>query len=90
MEKQKNREIGVYCYYDKEANCFDVPFHSMDDLNAVRKFKIDAEKEGTVISRFTKEFELFKLGSFDMHTGTFKLKKTLLVEGEKIALVKDK
>lgn len=84
-DKEQNREIQIYAYYDREAEMYDIPFHSFGDLNSIRKFKIDAEKKGSIIEKFTKEFDLYKLGSFDMHLGKIKLKTELVIEGRKIA-----
>lgn len=90
MEKQANREVGIYTYYDREAKAYDIPFHTFSDLNAVRKFKIDAENKGSVVSEFTAEFDLYKLGSFDMHTGEHTIKHELLIEGNKLQHLKEK
>lgn len=89
MEKQQNREIGIYAYYDREAKAYDIPFHSMSDLNAIRKFKIDADKDGSIINRFTTEFDLYKLGTFDMHKGKTTLKNELIIEGSKVEHLKE-
>jgi hypothetical protein len=89
MEKQQNREISIYTYLDREAHAYDIPFHTFSDLNAVRKFKIDADKEGSIINKFTQEFDLYKLGTFDMHTGKHTIKMELLLEGTKINSLKE-
>jgi len=88
-KKDQNREINIYTYYDREAEAYDIPFHTFGDLNAVRKFKIDAEKKGSIINKFTKEFDLYKLGSFDMHLGKITFKSELVIEGRKIAAMEE-
>lgn len=89
MEKQTNREISAYVYYDREADAYDIPFYTFSDLNATRKFKIDSDKPGSIINKFTKEFDLYKIGRFDLHTGKATLEKKLIIEGNKIQYLKE-
>lgn len=85
----RDRKINVYCYYDKEAEAYDIPFFAMTDLNATRKFIIDVDQKGSVISRFTKEFVLYRLGTYDTHDGSFTvLPKIEVTNGEKILSMK--
>lgn len=86
--------LGIYSYYDSKSKAWDVPFIAQHDVNAKRKFIMDARGNG-VINQFTEEFTLYKLGTFDMQLGIFNITRdekgaveTILTGKEVIAALK--
>lgn len=66
------KEINVYCVMDLKAEMFDVPFFARNDLFAGRKFMMDIRnRKDSMVSSFKDDFELYKIGSFDMDKGEF-------------------
>ena len=90
-ESQKQSEIiGVYAYYDKKSEKFDIPFFAKDDVNAKRKFHLDVTANGgqSVIGQFKKEFILYKLCTYDIKEGFFHIldgdDQIIIAEGKEI------
>lgn len=75
------KQINMYSYYDKKSQRYDTPFFSFNHLFAERSFRILADKEGTMMSKFTHDFELYQIGVFDNETGQFEYKKEFVIDG---------
>lgn len=67
-EKHKNI-IYCYSYYDKKSELFDTPFFTRGDIYAGRHFVMEIRKGTTMLSQFKDDMILYKIGSFDNHTG---------------------
>ena len=63
--------VGMYAFFDTKGNRYDTPFFCQNDLFASRHYKMVSEKEGTMMHTFKNEFNLERLGWFDLQTGGF-------------------
>lgn len=59
---------GVYCVRDVKST-FMTPTIDQNDSTAVRNFAHAIKTSGTVISSHAKDFELYKVGTYDNETG---------------------
>lgn len=86
MSENETREmvgkqwIGLYCYYDVENQVWDIPFFSRDDVNAKRKFQLDAVAAGgeTIVGKFTQDFDLYHIANFCVDNGQLRHVPALL------------
>lgn len=75
-------KFQIWSYYDKEGDCYDVPFFSKDLLNAKRRFVLEVlHGDKTPVASFTDNFNLVQLGVFEVETGLITEPK-----GEKISI----
>lgn len=81
--------IGIYSFYDLKAKRFDTPFFSQNNMFAMRHYKMTTEKEGTMLNRFKREFELHRIGYYHMDSGDIELYPELLLEGKLVYKEKD-
>lgn len=73
--------------YDKKSERYDTPFFSIDDVNAKRKFVMAIHDKKTLISQFKDDFELVKLGSFNVIQGQLVTdEKKSIIEGKNIII----
>lgn len=87
QNKEKSFRIkGIYAFYDKKADRFDVPFFAHDDLSAKRHFYIVSEGND-VIKNFLTDFDLYRIGIYD-HDGTMEMEKKLIQEGLDLNAIK--
>lgn len=61
---------AMYAFYDTKSKSYDTPFFCKNDLFAKRHYKMITEKEGTLINNFIEDFELHRIGYFDIKDGT--------------------
>lgn len=82
------RKLMMYSMYDKKSNRYDTPFFCFDDVGAKRHFIMTARNEKTTVHNFKDEFELWKIGEFDVENGTFYYEdqSILVLEGKQIQL----
>jgi hypothetical protein len=64
-------KIGMYSVYDKESNKYDTPFFCYNDVMAKRRFMMDINDSNSIFSQFHSDFELVKLATFDVLTGSY-------------------
>lgn len=69
--KRQGELISIYAYYDKKSDKYDIPFFAKDDIQAMRKFKLDtiANEGQTIIGQFKDDFKLYCIGLYDVRTG---------------------
>lgn len=76
--------ISIYGIYDLKGQRYDTPFFAYNDLFAKRRFIMLAEKEGSVMYRFNRDFELHNLGTFNVTTGEIVPEKNTVIQGSQI------
>lgn len=83
--------ISLYSMYDKKSERFDTPFFSIDDVNAKRKFVMAIHDNKTLISQFKNDFQLHKLGTFNVLTGKLNdlQDEVIVLEGNQIVKPED-
>lgn len=71
VDEAETNIIGIYAYIDKKSEAYDIPFFAKNDINAVRKFKLDvmANDSNSVLGRFVEDFRLIKIGKFNIKSG---------------------
>ena len=77
-------DLGIYAINDKKGEKYDIPFFAHSDLFAKRRFMMMANEPGTILHQFLKDFDLHKLGNFDVVTGNIKPQNKVVVEGLQI------
>ena len=74
--------LYMYSFYDKAAHKFDTPLFCQSDLFAGRLYKQVMEGKNQV-SENPEDFDLVRLGTFDLIKGTFKPCSAVVVAGQK-------
>lgn len=67
-------EIKLYSIWDKASKKYETPFFTYDDVFAGRRFIMlqDEDDNPGMLSKFSKDFELRRLGTFNVLTGEIK------------------
>lgn len=83
---QENRfeQVGLYSVHDLKGKKYDVPFFAHDDLFAKRKFTLIIKEENTIVNEFKNDFNLVRLGSFNIVTGKLYENLEIILEGKQI------
>ena len=81
LENNSNT-IGMYSFYDKKAKRFDTPFYCAYDLFAGRHYKMLTYKEDTMLNTFKFDYDVHRLGFFDLESGTFLEKHEVIIQGK--------
>ena len=90
QSQEQSEVIGVYAYYDKKSDKFDIPFFAKDDVQAKRKFHLDvtANDGQTILGQFKAEFLLYKISDYNIRTGILAeyttLTRKLIAAGKEI------
>lgn len=75
--------LGIYSYKDEKSQVFDTPFFCLNDQMAERKFVMDVRNPNSLISQFTDDFKLIKIGIFDVETGLIgDLGQAVIIDGK--------
>lgn len=63
--------IGVYSILDKSAGLYGRPYFSPGDQAAVRAFRVEVDRvaDGNMMNMYPQDFDLYRIGAFDEHTG---------------------
>ena len=64
-------KIKIYAIWDKKAKKYETPYFTFDDIFAGRRFLMlqDETDNPSMLSKFSEDFELRRLGSFNLLTG---------------------
>lgn len=76
--------IAMYAFYDTKAGRYDTPFFCQNDLFAGRHYKMVVEKEGTMINKFKREFDVHRIGFYHLLQGAFTETPEVIIEGKKV------
>lgn len=65
--------MNFYSVYDKKANIYNTPFHAPTDVHAMRTFamQVNDANKANMLHFAPDDFTLYRLGTFDDHTGEF-------------------
>lgn len=77
-------KVTIYAVYDKKAERYDTPFFAMNDLFAERRFVMSIEDNKSIISRFKNDFQLVRLGFFNVLDGVMEQDMQVVREGVQI------
>lgn len=61
--------VGIYTYYDTEADRYDTPFYCQTDLMARRNHEIILKRNESMIAMMPEKFQLHRIGFFDHKEG---------------------
>ena len=75
-------KLNVYAFYDKKTKQFDTPVFCRSDMFAGRHYQMVVEREGTIPCKFKKDFDMYKLGTFDLFTGKFSAEIQIIITGK--------
>lgn len=76
--------IGMYAFYDTKSNRYDTPFFCQNDLFAGRHYKMVVDRHDTMINTFKRDFEVHRLGFFDVFMGNFVDFHEIIIDGKKL------
>lgn len=77
-------EIIAYAYFDKKSQKYDTPFYCMSDIFARRQFIMAINNNGSMLSTFKDDFQLYCVGKFNLETGVMDDSDRLVEEGKNI------
>lgn len=63
--------MQCYSIYDLKAQCYSLPFFLANDEVAQRVFLEIASDVNTSVSKFTDDYDMFHVGTFNVQTGVF-------------------
>jgi len=86
--------VVMFSVFDSKASAFIQPFFTQSRGVAIRSFKAAAMDPAHDFHKFSGDFTLFELGSFDMNTGKFDMHSqpemlalaATLIEGDEDAI----
>lgn len=81
--------LEIYSIYDLKGEKYDVPFFAHSELFAKRRFLMMLKEEG-ILSEFINDFNLVKIGKFNIIDGTLEEKQKIVLEGKQIRKEKEK
>lgn len=87
MSEEYNASIiNMYAVLDKKSGKYDTPFFSHNDIMAERQFTMVVHDTESMFHKFKDDFELQRIGSFNLITGQFLSTHEVVREGLQIAL----
>lgn len=75
---------GIYSVFDKKAQEYNAPFVEITDATAIRAIQDLVSNKEHPLSRFSEDYELVKLGSFDPATGIIEMEPMDLIQLAKL------
>jgi len=76
--------IYLYGIFDKKSGYYDNPYFAVTDIYAKRRYLLMMEEKQSPLKLFKDEFELHKVGSFDIQTGKVEQFSEVLLEGKQL------
>lgn len=73
--------MNIYSIKDIKVGVYNVPFFYQHDQQAVRQFMELCNDGKSMICKYPADFELWKLGSYEEESGTFREGKFSLMSG---------
>ena len=75
--------LGIYSIFDKKSLRYDNPFFAMSDLFAKRRYMLMLDEKGP-LRNWPEDFELMRIGTFNIANGELKTDPKLILEGKSI------
>lgn len=60
-----------YAIYDNVGEEFVILLECQNDADAIRRFGMEARNENSMICRYKNEYDLYKIGDFDIKAGCY-------------------
>lgn len=73
--------LNSYAFYDTKSNKYDTPFFCQSDTFARRHYAMVVKDTKNIISNFQEDFDLVRLGSFNLGSGEFTHNIEVIVNG---------
>jgi hypothetical protein len=77
-------KIYFYSIYDHKTSNYDTPWCMMNDMHAKRKFTVMILNEKSILTHFKNDFELRRVGSFNVVTGKLESEIVTIADGKQI------
>mgnify|MGYP000405387521 CR=1 FL=1 len=61
--------LGIFAIFDLKSKRYDTPFFGVSDLMAKRRYMIIMEDEQSPLRKWKEDFELHRVGIFDVTNG---------------------
>ena len=75
---------GIYSIFDKKAQEYNAPFVEVTDATAIRAIQDVVSNGEHPFSKFSEDYELVKLGSYDSATGIIEMDPMDLIQLAKL------
>jgi len=82
-------EMKMYTVYDSKAEAYLNPFVLRSKGEAIRSFQTEANKPDSNLNRYSEDYTLFEIGTFDTDTGIVTSNKIHTALGKAIEFRKD-
>lgn len=76
-------QLLAFAFYDSKSGRYDTPFYCQSDIFAKRHYKMVANDPKSIVHNFQEDFNLVRLGYFNINTGEFTSNHETVVNGEK-------
>lgn len=83
VKKQDFTKVEIFAIYDLKGEKYDVPFFAHSELFAKRRFILMLDEKG-ILQKFLDEFQLIKIGIFNILTGGIEEDMKIVLEGKQI------
>lgn len=81
--------LGIYAIFDKKSEKYDTPYFAYSDLFAKRRFMLMLDEEKSPLAKWPGDFQLEKVGEFDIDTGMVTNESKLLIEAQSVVKSKE-
>lgn len=80
------RRIGIYATRDSKTGEYNSPYFQPTDAAAIRLFRLEINRADTtnLLYNYPEDFELYRLGSFNLDAGEIRPELTLLAKGPQL------
>lgn len=82
--KGSKKMKGIYSIFDKKAQEYNAPFVEVTDATAIRAIQDVVSNQDHPFSKFSEDYELVKLGTYDPTTGIIEMDPMDLIQLAKL------
>lgn len=61
-----------FAVFDSKSGLYSHPFHTHNNLTALRQFESDVHRDGTPLNKYPQDFTLHEIGEYDDKSGIMK------------------
>ena len=86
MQKNENQSdwLEIYAIYDKKSEAYDTPFFAHNEIFAKRRYILMAEEDRSPLRMWPNDFELHRVGRFNIKTACVIEENQLVLEGASV------
>jgi len=80
-DENESYVLGMYSFFDIKGDRYDTPFFCANDLFAKRHYTIVTSEKGSMLNTFKNDFQLHRLGYFNLISGLLKQHPAEIIAG---------